>query len=243
MEQLSETAGQVAAEIPRFSWLLMDEEQRDDLMENVVLPRYMKTTVDGVQLGPTWWAEAVGATMSAIENRVRRLRKAQDSEGVESSRSGPTSTQRASVRSARSAIRKHPELARELLADEEVASSVVADRDTRRRLDEARERAAGEDIAIRNLTDDVDDEVLREGGVERTNALIRRHITHAVVNGSSAVRLSTEVALNDATKRALTDGARAFEALAGNMRDLAAGAEDIEVAAAAWSGGSLDEGL
>lgn len=75
MTDLQETFADVTALIPRYSWEIMDEEQRDELMAKVVLPRYMKTTSDGVQLGPTAWAEMVGATARAIESRVYRLRQ------------------------------------------------------------------------------------------------------------------------------------------------------------------------
>lgn len=74
---LKETAAEVAALIPRYSWEIMDEEQRDELMVNVVLPRYMETTADGAKLGPTWWAEQIGGTARAFESRVYRIRQSQ----------------------------------------------------------------------------------------------------------------------------------------------------------------------
>jgi hypothetical protein len=83
MMVLTETAADVVALIPRHAWLLMDEEQRDALMADVVLPRYMETTTDGIQLGPTWWAEAVGATAEAIRKRVDRLRQSQTEDADE----------------------------------------------------------------------------------------------------------------------------------------------------------------
>jgi hypothetical protein len=50
----------------------MDEGQRDDLRARIVLQRYMRTTADGVQMGPTWWAEQIGASFgSEREWRVR----------------------------------------------------------------------------------------------------------------------------------------------------------------------------
>ena len=59
--------------------------RRDALMETVVLPRYMKVTSDGTQLGPTWWAEAVGATYESVRMRVRRLQSAESDEADGSS--------------------------------------------------------------------------------------------------------------------------------------------------------------
>lgn len=76
---LSETFSEVAALIPRYSWEVMDEQQKDWLMEQVVLPRYMETTADGVQLGPTVWADVLGASSGAIRKRVERLRSSRKS--------------------------------------------------------------------------------------------------------------------------------------------------------------------
>lgn len=81
MDDLRETFADVSALIPRYSWEIMDEAQRDELMRNVVLPRYMCTTADGVQLGPTAWADMVGASAKSIESRVYRLRQSQKSDG------------------------------------------------------------------------------------------------------------------------------------------------------------------
>jgi hypothetical protein len=71
---VAETAADVAALIPRYSWELMDERQRDDLMVGIVLPRYRKTTSDGVRMGPKWWAGLVGATENSVQKRIERLR-------------------------------------------------------------------------------------------------------------------------------------------------------------------------
>jgi hypothetical protein len=111
---LGETAADVAALIPRHAWLLMDEEQRDVLMRDVVLPRYMETTTDGVALGPTWWAQAVGATAEAIRARVQRLRQGQSQTGAERSRALSDSR----VRHARSALREaEPEVVERIVAE------------------------------------------------------------------------------------------------------------------------------
>jgi hypothetical protein len=83
---LAESAAEVTALIPRHAWSLMDEDQRDALMREVVLPRYMAVTADGVKLGPSWWAGAVGASPAAIKNRVQRLRQSQRSSNGRGSR-------------------------------------------------------------------------------------------------------------------------------------------------------------
>lgn len=72
-KKLRETFSDVVALMPRYSWEIMDEEQRDDLMAKVVLPRYMKTTADGVQLGPKTWATMLGASAGAVRKRIERL--------------------------------------------------------------------------------------------------------------------------------------------------------------------------
>lgn len=88
-DSLNETLADVAALIPRYSWEIMDEEQRDDLMERIVLPRYMQTTVDGVQLGPKAWSEMIGATPDAVDGRVRRLKESQKRAAGEASATAP----------------------------------------------------------------------------------------------------------------------------------------------------------
>lgn len=121
---LRETAEQVAALIPRYSWEIMDEDQRDALMVKVVLPRYGKTTKDGTKLGPTWWAEAIGAeTPAVIRGRVGRLKSR--SEGV-SERPAPWIENRG-LRAAKQALRD-PQLAAEVLSDptaRAIASSAI----------------------------------------------------------------------------------------------------------------------
>lgn len=104
INHINETLADVAALIPRYSWEIMDEEQRDDLMEKVVLPRYMKHTADGVQLGPTAWADMVGATAEAVRNRVKRLQNKTFQEEDERSRAGGLDASR--VRHVRSGLRE-----------------------------------------------------------------------------------------------------------------------------------------
>jgi len=123
MGDLKETAAQVAALIPRYSWELMDEEQKDALLEKVILPRYMQTTHDGVELGPTWWAEQVGATASAVQSRVQRLRtKARAKTDPPAS----TPAQAARVRHARAVLRGQPAVVAEQIAEAFVNPEVRA---------------------------------------------------------------------------------------------------------------------
>lgn len=123
-ERLTETAAEVAAEIPRYSWELMDEDQRDDLMKKVVLPRHGKVTSDGVTLTYNWWADTLGTTYSTVEQRIKRLR-AKKSDNGGSSQAKPTRSQKSQIRGARWAIREHPELAGEVLMDPEVREAVT----------------------------------------------------------------------------------------------------------------------
>jgi len=120
---LTETAAEVADLIPRFSWTIMDDDQRDDLMVNVVLPRYMAETADGVKLGPVWWANVLGASSGTIQKRVERLKRKAFA-GSDATTTSPTASHTGNVRGAKSAIRKHPELAAKLLDDPEVVEAI-----------------------------------------------------------------------------------------------------------------------
>ena len=122
-ESLHETAAQVAALIPRWSWQLMDDDQRDDLLQHVVLPRYMSTTSDGTKLTPTWWSEQVGASPAAIKNRVIRLRS-KGSVDPDAVPLAPSASDKGSIRGAKTALRKHPEMAAQLLNDPDVAAAI-----------------------------------------------------------------------------------------------------------------------
>ena len=73
-EILPERLEQVINLIPLYSWSLMTEEQRDELMAGVVLPRYMKTTSDGTKLTPSTWGAILGASADSIRKRVERLK-------------------------------------------------------------------------------------------------------------------------------------------------------------------------
>lgn len=89
-----------------------------DFFVCVVNPRYMATTKDGIRLGPSWWAEKTGMTEEAVRARIKRLRSRSEADSERAS--APSTAQQSSVRSARSAIRKFPELAAELIKDPEV---------------------------------------------------------------------------------------------------------------------------
>ena len=122
--ELKETAAEVAALIPRYSWELMDEEQRDALMEKVVLPRHGSVTSDGTTLTYGWWADVLAVTPRTVEARISRLR-AKIEDGPGSPRAEPN------TRTARAATTlKNPDSARDILADPEVRQSVRKALDT-----------------------------------------------------------------------------------------------------------------
>lgn len=114
-ETVRESAAEVAALIPRYQWELMDEGQRDDLIEQIVLPRYMKTTSDGVQMGPKWWGDLVGASQPAVKNRIQRLQKGEKPGDDAGSTSAMTENDQARLRGAKSILRRHPEAASKLV--------------------------------------------------------------------------------------------------------------------------------
>ncbi|MGH9251971.1 MAG: hypothetical protein ACRD0W_21005, partial [Acidimicrobiales bacterium] len=112
----------------------------DDLFAEIIFPNYGKITSDGMTLGPTWWAqklEAQGIVISihAIESRVSRWRQRARSEAESGLATSPTPVHTGNVRGAKSAIRRHPELAGELVNDPDVLQAV------RRALDERYEQA------------------------------------------------------------------------------------------------------
>lgn len=141
-DHIKETAADVAALIPQFSWQLMDEEQRDALMEQVVLPRYMQTTSDGVKLTPTFWATAIGASAAAVRNRIQRLQK----RGKRSPQAVSRALSDSRVRHARSALREaEPDQIKAIISElpaaqaEEIGNAV-----TDVQVDRARARLAEE---------------------------------------------------------------------------------------------------
>jgi hypothetical protein len=122
-DQLRESFADIEALAQRVSWELMDEDQRDAFMTKVVVPRWGKTTSDGVVLKATAWARMVGATVDTIDGRYKRLRRSEAQK--DRSHLAPTPNDQAHVRSAKSAIKKHPELAEKLVNDPDVRALVA----------------------------------------------------------------------------------------------------------------------
>jgi len=105
MEILNERLEQVINLIPKYSWSLMDEEQKDELMSGIVLPRYMATTSDGTKLTPSIWGAILGTTAKAIEGRVRRLRQKASQNSTEARPPNSlTENEQAGLRSAKSTL-------------------------------------------------------------------------------------------------------------------------------------------
>jgi len=132
-EKIMETAAEIEA-------LLISSIEA--LFSEVIFPNYGKVTSDGVKLGPTWWTqklEAQGIVMAvhAIESRVSRWRKRTRSETESDLTSSPTDNQAASIRSAKSALRQHPELAGAFVEDPEIRRAL------NRAVDEHDRRQAG----------------------------------------------------------------------------------------------------
>lgn len=123
MTDLKETLADVAAMVPRYSWEIMDEQQRDELMAKIVLPRYRKTTADGVKLGPSAWAKMLGASAKAVESRVYRLKQSQKAVAANPARTlSPERT-----RHVRSGLREadSEDIARILESDPKIALKVA----------------------------------------------------------------------------------------------------------------------
>lgn len=103
MEVLHERLDQVINLIPQYSWSLMSEEQKDDLMSGIVLPRYMATTSDGTKLTPSVWGAILGATANSIQKRVQRL-KASQKQGDQPTPNSLTPNEQAGLRSTKSTL-------------------------------------------------------------------------------------------------------------------------------------------
>jgi len=103
MEILHERLEQVINLIPKYSWSLMDEGQKDELMSGIVLPRYMATTSDGTKLTPSIWGAILGATAESIRQRVKRLKASQIPADPARSNS-LTENEQAGLRSAKSTL-------------------------------------------------------------------------------------------------------------------------------------------
>ena len=106
-EILHERLEQVVNLIPRYSWSLMDEEQKDELMSGIVLPRYMATTSDGTKLTPSTWGAILGASAGSIQKRVERL-KASRKPAADAATS-LTKNEAATLRSTKSMLTKKPD--------------------------------------------------------------------------------------------------------------------------------------
>jgi hypothetical protein len=113
-EVLHERLEQVINLIPQFSWSLMDEEQKDELMAGIVLPRYMAVTSDGTKLTPTVWGSILGASAGSIRLRVQRLKASQKSSGQPSTNS-LTANEQGGLRSAKSTLTRKPEAVQALV--------------------------------------------------------------------------------------------------------------------------------
>lgn len=120
--RLTETLADVAARLQRASWDVMDEEQRDEVMANVVVPRWGMVTADGFTLKATKWADLLGTTEQTIRGRFRRLNSRSEGDSDRPT-SGLTEAQKADRRAARQLLR-NPDTAAELLSDPDVQAAV-----------------------------------------------------------------------------------------------------------------------
>jgi hypothetical protein len=121
-EYVAETYEEVRELLQTVSWEIMDEEQRDDVMRKVVVPRWGATTADGVELKGTAWARMLGTTEPTVRKRVVRIRAAD--QGKPAQADEPTESQKSQIRGAKAALRQHPELAKQLLGDPDVTDAV-----------------------------------------------------------------------------------------------------------------------
>jgi len=182
-DNLNETADEVAALIPRYSWELMDEEQRDALMEKVVMPRHGLTTRDGVTLTYGWWGDAIGAHPEAVKSRIQRLRAklSQDDTGP---RAEPN------TRTARAATTlKNPDNAREILSDPDVRASVM------KALDTERETRSDHPAPTSQRRDQLD-------------LLVKFRRIHATVEEAAKLVVNGHAVVSDAERDALLDEVR-----------------------------------
>lgn len=166
MSTLTETLADIAALIPRLSWEIMDERQRDDLMEKVVLPRYGDTTADGVTLGPKTWAVILGATEGGIANRVYRLRKAKS--GVP--RATEPEWQKSERRDAKRVLRAQPDIVTQLdPAEQRRVAAALDEAAARREHDRKQESRAKERD---HLGDETVDDLERKEQLQTTEYLL-----------------------------------------------------------------------
>lgn len=122
-DTLRETEAQVRAAMPSYAWEIMDDDQRDAYVKKVIAKRYMKRTKDGVDLGPSWWGKALGCTPKTITMRVSRIKAADQGEPA---RAGHLSdAERAHIRGAAAALRKHPEAIYDVLKHPEALEAAT----------------------------------------------------------------------------------------------------------------------
>jgi hypothetical protein len=114
MDVLNERLEQVINLIPKYSWSLMDEAQKDELMAGIVLPRYMATTSDGTKLTPSVWAAILGASPGAIQKRVERL-KANQKSPDQATTHAVTDNERSAMRTVKSTLARKPGAAEALV--------------------------------------------------------------------------------------------------------------------------------
>ena len=120
---ITETYDDVRGLLQTASWEVMDEDQRDDVIAKIVVPRWGKVTTDNVELKGTAWAKLLGTTVSTIKQRVARIQAADQGKPDDGGR--PAAQPAGQMRSAKASIKKHPELAGALLADPEVAAAAT----------------------------------------------------------------------------------------------------------------------
>jgi len=167
---LSETLDQVKKKLQRCSWDVMDEEQRDRLIKDVIVPRWGATTRDGHVLKATLWAEILGTTERTIRGRYERLKRRSEPISERPS-TEPSQFQKDDIRGARSAIRNHPELAAELLKDPEIAATIRDAIVTQERREMHHERP----IQIRSLDDQWHDWLNRANTLFLNGARLASH--------------------------------------------------------------------
>lgn len=124
-DRLTESLADIQSKLTRFTWEVMDEEQRDEVMNKVVLPRWGKTTRDGHMLKGTLWAEILGTTVRTIEARHHRLeQRLRRSEGSsEATRLAMSESQKQNIRGVK-AVARDPEAAKKLVEDPEVRAAL-----------------------------------------------------------------------------------------------------------------------
>lgn len=120
--RLTESLADIQSKLTRFTWEVMDEEQRDETMKTVVLPRWGKVTRDGHMLKGTLWAEILGTTVTTVDARIKRLKAR--SETISGRAAGLDDNSKREVRGAR-AVARNPQMLKEFVKDPEVRAALV----------------------------------------------------------------------------------------------------------------------